>query len=158
MHVRRMWALVADGNRARIVRGVGSKSEDAPAGELTLHFDKKRLGEIMADKPGRAFSSVGGRRSAMEYASDPVREEGLHFAQEIAALLGRHLKAGEFDALLVYAAPRMLGFLRDAIPEALKSVIVSESDKDLTKLPEAELRALVTQEAKAHPVPVQPAP
>lgn len=70
----RIWILVADGSRARIVRydANGKHSDD-----LVFEADHKQLKEIMADKPGRSFASMGAKRSAMEYHSDPVRAGAL---------------------------------------------------------------------------------
>ena len=48
--------------------------------------------------------------------------------------------AGDFDQLVVVAAPQMLGDLRQAFPEGLRKVIVAEIAKDFTKLPAHELR------------------
>ncbi len=155
MRTRRLWAVVADGSRARIVRDIDAKDDNSPRGEIMLEADHKRLGEIMADKPGRAFSSVGTRRSSMEYASDPVRDEAKLFAGEISHLLDEYRVAGEFDSLFVYAAPQMLGFLRAAMAGPLKALVVAEIPKDLTKLPDIQLRKVVADEARAHPAPLR---
>ena len=103
------------------------------------------LRDIMADAPGRTFASVGTRRSAMEYHSDPVRDETRKFARSLLADLDTRLSAGEFDRLVICAPPRMLGALREAMPERIAAVVRSEVAKDLTKLPEIELRDMLQQ-------------
>jgi len=139
MRVPKTWVLVADGSRARIVRQIGrAGSRFAPGDEVVLQSEIKPLREIMADAPGRAFPSVGARRSAMEYHSDPVKDAMRDFAATIVTFLEE--RTGEFDQLVVMAAPQMLGFLREAMPPALKRVTVAEVPKDLTKLPEIELQ------------------
>lgn len=45
-----------------------------------LNSEHRPLRKIMADTPGRNFTSTGPRRSAMEYHSDPVRDEIRTFA------------------------------------------------------------------------------
>lgn len=132
----RVWILVADGSRARIVR-YGPAGEHA--GDLVFEADHKQLKEIMADKPGRSFASVGAKRSAMEYRSDPVRQQTEDFAAFLAEQLERHQAAGEFDRLAIVAEPRMLGTIRPRIPRAVAPTVVAEIDKDLTKLPVHEL-------------------
>ena len=68
-----VWALVMSSTQVRILRGI---SRENPHGEpeLVLSTEHKDLRDIMSDKPGRSFSSVGSGRSAMEYASDPVKD------------------------------------------------------------------------------------
>lgn len=139
-----LWFLLADSARARVVRAPKSRDSRGEQAPLETIFeastDHRPAREIMADAPGRAFSSVGGRRSAMEYRSDPVREETSAFVRTIIDELEARRGAGEFDALIVCAPPRLLGAIRDIMPEALKAVVRSEVAKELTKLPELELR------------------
>lgn len=65
-------ALVISATQARIIKNIANGATDN-ATELVLHARHKDLREIMSDKPGRSFSSVGPGRSAMEYASDPIK-------------------------------------------------------------------------------------
>lgn len=130
MKQKRIWALVANGAAARILKGIyGSEAVE------TVEFmpDHPRLGEIMADRAGRSFSSVGRHRSAMEPRSDPVEERQRLFAESLSAVLEEHHASGEFDELIVVAAPAMLGDLRRAYDKKLQAAITHEVDKDLTK-------------------------
>lgn len=130
MKQKRIWALVANGAAARILKDIyGSEAAE------TVEFmpDHPRLGEIMADRAGRSFSSVGRHRSAMEPRSDPVEERQRLFAESLSAVLEEHHASGEFDELIVVAAPAMLGDLRQAYDKKLQAAITHEVDKDLTK-------------------------
>lgn len=138
MKPTRTWILIADSSRARIVRSAGAKAE--PLEDIVFEADHKQLKEIMADKPGRSFASVGTNRSAMEYHSDPVRRQSEEFAALLVEELGQRSAGGEFDRLAVVAEPRMLGLIRRALPQQLADKVVAEIDKDLTKLPALELR------------------
>ncbi|KQU92425.1 hypothetical protein ASD99_11080 [Mesorhizobium sp. Root695] len=141
MKSRRIWVLVADGARARILRDVLSTGKTPDKQEdLVFHSEPRQLREIMADKPGRSFASTGARRSAMEYHSEPVREQDRAFAAMLAHTLHSHHVAGDFDQLVVAAAPQMLGDLRQAFPESLLKITTAEIAKDFTKLPSHELR------------------
>jgi protein required for attachment to host cells len=148
MKLHKIWVLVADGARARILRdavqGVRLPSEREEE-ELLFHSEQRQLREIMADKPGRSFASTGARRSAMAYHSDPVRDGERAFAAKLAEALDRRRRDGDFDELVVVAAPQMLGDLRQAFPESLREVVVAEVDKDLTKLPAHELRDAIAK-------------
>ena len=95
----------------------------------------------MADRPGRSFASAGSARSAMEYSSDPVQVRERRFVENVAEELDKRLQHGEFNRLIVAAAPTALGDLRPAFSKGVKDTIVAELAKDLTNIPTAKLEA-----------------
>ncbi|MFT0140505.1 host attachment protein [Alcanivoracaceae bacterium MT1] len=140
------WFLVLNARRARILPGLPESGESAPAEEI-LDTADKTLGEIMSDKPGRSFSSGSpGRRSAMEYGSDPVEEQHRLFLREVIGRLKSHQAADNFDWLTVFAAPDMLGLLRDEMPAELKTCVKREVSKNLVGIDETELPARIREE------------
>jgi len=148
----RIWVLVADGSRARIVRNPAQNTRDrlperietAESNEdIVFEAEHKPLREIMSDKPGRSFASEGARRSAMVYHSDPVRNQEKEFASTLIATLEERRQAGEFDRLVVVAPPRMLGLIRQQLPDALRDVVTGEIAKDYTKLGWKQLRGAI---------------
>lgn len=147
MHGKETWALVADGGRARILRGLNILGEprghQAAAADIVHEAAHLRTSDYGTDKPGRSYASVGSRRSSMEATSDPVRVAEQDFASQLIDELETHLNAGDFDRLALIAAPRMLGDLRAALPASLKDKVITEIAKDLTKTPAVELRAAV---------------
>lgn len=144
MKAKTSWILIADGARARIVRGKDTHDEnEAQAEDLVFEIDHKKAGEIMSDRPGRGFASEGARRSAMEYRSDPEKEQEARFADTLLDELERRLHAREFERLAIVAEPRMLGTLRQKLSPALQRVVVAEAAKDLTKVPRHELDAAI---------------
>lgn len=137
------WILVADAARARVVRNPdrSPKMHQAPLETvLEASAEPQPLREVMADRPGRSFASIGARRSAMEYRSEPARDATRHFATSLLSALEVRLAAGDFDQLVICAPPRMLNALRETMPGALAAVVVSQVAKDFTKLAELELR------------------
>lgn len=140
------WVLLIDAAHARVLRRPERHPETATAPLetiLDLATRHRPLREIMADRPGREHSSVGHGRSAMEYASDPVRDETRRFAQAVLADLEDRLANDEFSRLIVYAPPRMLGILREEMPAALARTVAAEHAKDVLKLPERDLLDLL---------------
>ena len=134
------WILVADGGQAKIFehRGPG-KGLVAVEG---LQFEEEHLQarDIMADRPGRSFSSFGpGSRSAMEYSSDPVAVRERRFVETIAHLLDKKLQVHAFERLIIAAAPTALGDIRPALTPAVREVVMAELPKDLTNLPSPQL-------------------
>lgn len=146
------WVLIADGARARIVRDLEATGELADRlQDLTFDTDQKQLREIMADRPGRSFASEGSRRSAMEYHSDPVREQESAFADMLIEQLERRHAAHEFDGLAIVAEPRMLGLLRQKLSPKLSGAVIKEVSKDWTKLSPAALRRAIVDLGIAAP-------
>lgn len=142
----RTWALVVNGARCRILRGVSGRGSDAPA-ELVLRSEARNLRDIMSDKPGRSFASMGGgRRSAMEYTSDPVAEDQQEFIRQIIALLESHRRAGDFDRLAIFAEHDMLGHLRRMMPQTLADLVVREVPKNLLHHSAQDLAEVVSRE------------
>lgn len=137
------WALVSNGVRARVLRGLESSASDGPE-ELIFKSKSTHLQNALADRSGRSFASDGsGRRSAMDAGSDPIFRDMQDFAHEILGVLRRRFKRGEFRQLAVFASPRMIGILRADWPPDLGQVVVFERVLNLVGLSEAELRRTV---------------
>lgn len=128
------WILVLNAHHARLIEGLAPPRSPAPA-EHVLEASTGKLKEVMADKPGRSFSSgASGRRSAMDYASDPVLDAEKAFVKETVDMVEAARKAGSFDRLAIFAAPQILGLLRDEMPEALRKVVSREVSRNLAGL------------------------
>jgi len=139
------WALVADGARARVLRGIEADRPGAPL-EFASKAATSHLGEMMADQAGRSFTSSGtGRRSGMELGSDPVRRDMQDFARETFQALEKHHRKGAFERLAIFAAPKMLGILRDEMPAGLRDSVILEKPANLLWQSDAELLASVRE-------------
>lgn len=146
--ISRTWALVINGARCRILRGVSTNGK-ATLAELVLRSEARNLREIMSDKPGRFFVSTGGgRRSAMAYASDPIAEDQRDFIRQVIALLESHRRAGDFDELAIFAERDILGHLRQMMPRTLSDLVSREVPKNLLHLSAQELAAAVSHALK----------
>ena len=142
----RLWALAINSTHARIIRGFGPRGE-AVLPELNLSHAIEKPRDVMSDKPGRSFaSSGGGRRSAIEYATDPVAEGQKDFIRQVIALLEKHRGAKDFDRLVIFAEHDMLGLLRPMLPKALAALVVREEAKNLLHLPEHALSKAILHE------------
>jgi protein required for attachment to host cells len=145
----KIWALVADNSKARIVMDLLS---DQPS-ERTIVAPKPLLaGAIMADRPGRSQSSAGARRSAMEYRTDPVRVRDREFAALVAETFADALKGNRVEGVALAAPPRMLGDLRSHLPSAVRRLVIAEIDKDLVKLQPAALARRIAEAIPKRPL------
>jgi protein required for attachment to host cells len=134
------WILAADGNQARLLKGVNllKDGQQSPEQEV-FRWEPKKAQDIMADKPGRGHSSAGAGRSAMEYSSDPVREEQQKFTAEVACRIDGYAAEGAFDRLVVCAAPQTLGDLRNKLSDKSRMLTMAEIDKNFSNLPTEKL-------------------
>lgn len=140
----RIWILAADGNTARIFKDVNLLKDGHQQPEVeTFQIEPKRAQDIMADRPGRSHTSVGYGRSAMEYSSDPVREEQHRFAVEIAGKLDHYAHEHAFENLVICAAPKTLGDLRKLLSHQVREKTVAEIDRNCVAVPTDQLIATV---------------
>ena len=150
MRGSRTWALVMDGTRARILRGVMDHDGEDTV-ELVSRSPSTHLRDIMADRPGRSFSSgSAGRRSGKELGSDPILRDMQDFATETTDVLEKHRRAGDFARLAVFAEPKMLGILRAECPTALWDTVFLDMPLNLVALSERDLRSRVLAEIENH--------
>jgi protein required for attachment to host cells len=134
------WILAADGNQARLLKGVNLLKDESQSPEQEVfRWEPKRVQDIKSDKPGRSFSSVGPGRSAMEYSSDPVRDEQQKFTAEVAGRIDDYAAEGAFDRLVVCAAPQTLGDLRNKLSDRSRTLTMAEIDKNFSNLPTEKL-------------------
>jgi protein required for attachment to host cells len=133
------WVLLADGAQAKVFAHAGPGSGLRPVEDLLFEEEPLKAQDIMADRPGRTFNSVGTGRSGYEYQTDPVQHREAAFVRSVAAALDRRYQQSAFSRLIIAAAPTALGDLREALSAGLRTALVAELPKDLTKLPTPQL-------------------
>lgn len=140
MKPTKTWIVVADGDQAKIFENDGPGRGLHAIKDLLLEQDHLRAQDIMADKPGRSFSSAGpNSRSAVEYHTDPVAARERRFVERLAEVLDQKHTEGAFERLVIAAAPAALGDLRPALSDGVRETILAELPKDLTNIPTAKL-------------------
>jgi protein required for attachment to host cells len=137
MKPTRTWILIADGARARILQNDGPGKGLQALQDRVWHGDHAATHELMSDRTGRSFSSVGPGRSAIEPHTDPHRQLKRNFAHRLADALAEALRDRVYDRLILVAAPSALGDLRAALSAEVRAKVIAEVAKDLTKIPDA---------------------
>jgi len=112
--------------------------------QLLSSFDHPRgaahARDILTDRPGRVHQSVGdGRRSGADPKTSAHEVEGQVFARELAAALDEAVTARRPHRVVLVAAPRFLGLLREALSKPVSALVGASLDHDLTAVPEQEL-------------------
>lgn len=134
----RTMILLASEKRMRLIENAGVGKGLAEIADYTVDD----LGEVRAsytDAPGRQQASPGDGGHGFERPTSVRRQKREDFAshvmEEAADMFARH----GYDRLVISASPKMLGALRDEMPDALKNALHADLDKDLAKLPLKDL-------------------
>ena len=144
---KRTLVVVADGARVRffVPNDEATKLIPARAANMPANDVHRFARDVKSDKPGRTFSSSGGGpRHAIEPHHDYHKLEKHKFSATLAKILEDACARGEFDQLVLIAPRRSLGELRGLLAPRVQSRIAKEIPKDLTKLGQAKLWALVS--------------
>jgi len=96
--------------------------------------------DLVTDRAGRSYESVGGARHALEREADPRYQASMRFARRIARRLDEARRNEEFDELVVVAGPQFLGLLREKFSKPTSARVVMEVPKDLVHMTVADLR------------------
>jgi len=137
--MKRTLVVIADSGKAKffVHERPAQRLERLPGFEMSVDVPPAR--EIMADRPGRSFSSVGPGRSAYEPKSDPRDLKEREFVREATERIEPALAGARADAVVIAAAPRALAEIRKALPNSIADRVLATLDKDLTNTPEKEL-------------------
>ena len=132
------WVVVCDGGRALVLENAGDDKFPNLRTRETLAHENLKTHEIGTDAPGRAFSSAGHGRSAVEQTDFHDQAEQA-FLNRLAGHLGKAVEAHQAKSIVLVASPRALGMIRPAYSHGLKAAIRAEIAKDLVKLPVYEI-------------------
>lgn len=93
--------------------------------------------ELETDRAGRRFGGGSGAQPAHHHGVNGERSTERHeltqFAKEVAQRIHNDRVRHEFDRLVIVAGPKMLGLLRQELPDTCKGVLAGEIPKDLVK-------------------------
>jgi len=136
MKTRKTWILIANGTTARVLENTGpGKGLHALDGKIWNAPEK----DAFESEQGMTNSSVGRSMHRMAPHNTPDKEEAA-FAAELAERLSKAHADGEFDDLVLTAAPHMLGLLRPALDAQVRGTVIAELAKDLVKTPAIDLK------------------
>ena len=138
------FVFVGDGRKALFLRNEGDEKYPNLKTEGVFEDINPSTHEQGSDQPGRvskAFDS--GRRSAVEPA-DWHHIEEHRFAGMVATAMEKVVRERKVPALVVVAPPKTLADLRGAFHADVRSRIIAEINKDLTRHPVADIERHLT--------------
>lgn len=132
------WLLVANSSLARIFKF--EKRNELKELKVFEHPESRLHNrDLVSDRPGRDFESMGTVRHALEPKTSPKQVEFIQFAKQLADYLEQACKQGEFETLYIVASPSLLGLLRQSFhPNTIKT-IKGEENKDITQIKTSEI-------------------
>ena len=131
----RIWFVVADEGRARVLERAQPRAPLQELNELRDELANVREAELRRDTKGRLYGK--GERfvgHTTEPKTEPHRKEARKFARQIAHLLEQARNERRYDRVFIAAAPAFLGVLRQELPESVRKVVAGELDQDLVNL------------------------
>ncbi|WP_267901825.1 host attachment family protein [Erythrobacter insulae] len=135
------YILALDGRQMLLFRNKGDVRQPVLATILHERAENHRSSVQGSDRPGRSFSSLGSRRSAMSGA-DLHEEAEKSFVARAAKNLEKAVH-GKDARLIVLAAPSALGEIRKHIAAKLKDSIVAEIDRDVVNKPADDIVSVI---------------
>jgi len=147
----RVWILVADGERARVV--VPLEREGSFATRIAFDPVSARLPrDAAAGEVERRYEAAEPGHHAQKPARDPkvLGEQG--FAASVAQHVNAHAQKHDFDQLVLVAPGRTLHHLRDALSAQAGRMVVGSVTKDYAGLSDHELSPHLAQWWLAPPV------
>lgn len=111
--------VVADGEKFQLFRNAGDEAG-------------LKLVAVPHDGVGDEHKGSSSSRHGSSANPDGGQDKEDDFSAGVAALLNRKVLDGKIDHLLIVAAPRTLGALRQHYHDKLSAILVGEIAKDLT--------------------------
>ena len=139
------WVVVADANGARILR-FNKRTEPWQQVE---HIRPDGAGATeTADYAPKSSAHKGALHGHGEVTPKDTKER--HLAHAIARALERGMVDNRFDALVLVAAPKLLGELRENLSRGLQQRILAELPKDLVHSDTADLARRLLPDLPPH--------
>src|SRR5690349_2734094 len=106
MKKKESWLVIANSSLARIFK-IEKKNQLKEIKVLEHPESRLNNSELVSDKPGRDFESIGTRRHALELKTSPKRHEFAIFAKSLADYLEKAAMQGEYIKLYIAANPSL---------------------------------------------------
>ncbi len=136
------WVLVADSEKALLLENATDHADPYFKVVRKKEQDNPSDLEQSANRPGRVSDNGPGQRSALD-DTDWHELAKERFAADLADLLYGHAHKGNFDEIILVAAPDVLGELRSQMHQEVSDKVVGEIPKTLTNHPLNEIEDIV---------------
>lgn len=129
--MKKIWILVANQAEAQIFTAEKLPGSLSLAETLVHEEGSAHARDLTADGPGSVHDRMGATRHSMEPHTGVKEGELQRFVKEMVGRLKVAYSRGDFDRLVLLAAPAVLGVLRKALNTELTNTVVLEISKDV---------------------------
>ncbi|MHC0054873.1 host attachment protein [Actibacterium sp. D379-3] len=129
MKRKRTFVLIANEQQALFLENDGIGRGLAEVGSLRGGAKSQ-----FSDLPGRSQATPGGTRHGFDRTTPEREHDRESFAAEVIEKAHAIWATGGYDRMVMSAPPKMLGALRDALPDPMRKALVGDMDKDLLNL------------------------
>jgi protein required for attachment to host cells len=129
--MNKTWVLVANQAEARIY-SADRVPHNLILVETLIHEEgAAHARDLTSDAPGRVHDRMGSARHSME-PDTGVKEEGRRrFVKKMVVRLESAHLCGDYDRLVLLAAPAVLGVIRKTLSSKLTKAVIKEISKDV---------------------------
>lgn len=127
------WIVVADAARARVFEAADRTGELRERHALTHPESQLHDRDLRTGGKGEVIQRLGAGTNQSDPQETTMEKHAERFAKEVAAFLKQARVNGDFDELVLAAAPRELGRLRDNLDGATAKTVRRTVDKNLTE-------------------------
>lgn len=128
-----IWILVANQAEAKIYSANRIPGNLVLKGTLTHAEGAAHARDLTSDAPGRAYNRRGPARHSVDPETGVKEEERRKFVKEIVGRLQTAHFRGEFERLVLLAAPAVLGVIRKTLSGDLIKTVIKEIPKDVVR-------------------------
>lgn len=129
--MKTLWIVVANRGFAKIYESKGCGHDIKEIYNIDNPDGRKKSGQILTDRPGRSFDSLGGGRHALSTEVGVIEHEQQVFAKKLATTLQGGLEGKQFDEFALVAPPSFLGAMKVELSDGLRKKLKKEVGKDL---------------------------
>jgi len=129
--MKKIWILVANQAEAQIYAAEKLAGSLMLVDTLANNDGSAHARDLVADGPGSVHDRMGASRHSMEPHTGVKEGERQRFVKEMVGRLKVAYSRGDFDRLVLLAAPAVLGVLRKTLSKALENTVVLEISKDV---------------------------
>lgn len=137
------WIVVADAARARVFHWAGRRQVLDELYDLHHPQTEKHEGDLRTGGNGAVIQSS----SSASFQSDPhittTEKHAEDFAKELADFLHKARSKDEYNGLVLVAAPRFLGRLRENLDSATAQMVEKEIDKNWAQHDRQQIQKLL---------------
>lgn len=149
--------VVADERQANFFDAVTPRAPLTARGSLINESGGKKDIELETDRAGRRYggsngvshggSQVQGHHHGVNGERSTEQHDLTIFAKEVARRIDAGRARNEFDKLVLVAAPKMLGLLRQSLPTPSQSLIAGAISKDIVHQGTDAILRVIPQDA-----------